>query len=313
MRTADLHCDLLSYLLEPGRSPENPESRASIGQMKHGQVALQVLAAFTITGPESAQLGERQVEIYRQLSSQYAATPETFRVVLAIENASSFCEETEPLAQALERLERWQNEAGPIAYISLTWNDENRFGGGNESTAGLKPDGETLLQWMSGKGIAIDLSHTSDLLAEEIFNTIDRHRIKIGVIASHSNFRAIVDHPRNLPDPIALEIIQRKGLIGLNFVRAFLGSEPDAFLRHIEHAQKLGGMNSLCFGADFFYDGDSPPELDYLKPFYLNHFDNSSCYPRLLELLHGKLSKHQMEKLFHQNIFRFLNAYTARD
>lgn len=304
MKAADLHCDLLSYLLEPGRSAENPESRASIGQMKQGGVSLQVLAAFTITAPGSSKLGERQAEIFRGLSVRYA---KEVKLALAIENASSFCEEAEPLAQALERLERWQKEAGPIAYISLTWNSENRFGGGNESEAGLKPDGETLLQWMNGKGIAIDLSHTSDLLAEEILGAIDRRSLKIGVIASHSNFRAIVDHPRNLPDPIALEIIRRKGLIGLNFVRPFLGSEPDTFPRHIEHAQKLGGMNSLCFGADFFYDGDSPPELDYLKPFYLSHFDNSSCYPRLLELLHGKLSKHQMEKLFHQNIFRFLN------
>ncbi len=304
MKSADLHCDLLSYLINPGRNAEDPESRASIGQMKQGGVSLQVLANFAITAPGSSKLGERQVEIFKQLISRYG---KQIQLALAIENGSSFCEEAEPLAQALERLERWQNEAGPIAYISLTWNGENRFGGGNESDIGLKPDGETLLQWMNGKGIAIDLSHTSDLLAEEILNTIDRSAFQIGVIASHSNFRAIADHPRNLPDSIAQEIFRRKGLVGLNFVRPFLGPDPAAFLRHIEHAQKLGGMNSLCFGADFFYDGDSPPELNYLKPFYLNHFDNSSCYPRLLELLHGKLSNHQMKKLFYQNVFRFLN------
>ena len=56
----------------------------------------------------------------------------------AIENASGFCEEQEPLEDGLRRFERLVAEAGPLAYVSLTWNDENRFGGGNKASAGLK-------------------------------------------------------------------------------------------------------------------------------------------------------------------------------
>jgi len=48
----------------------------------------------------------------------------------------------------------------------------------------------------AGKQIPIDLSHTSDLLAEGILNHIDSQKLEIPVIASHSNFRAIWNHRR---------------------------------------------------------------------------------------------------------------------
>ena len=62
------------------------------------------------------------------------------------------------------------------------------------------------------------LSHTSDALAHDIFNHIDKHKLAVPVIASHSNFRSVSDHVRNLPDEIANEIVNRNGLIGMNFL-----------------------------------------------------------------------------------------------
>ena len=242
----------------------------------------------------------------RAMNMLYEGLKEKIRPVLAIENASVFCEETEPLQKGLDRLDRWMQEAGLILYISLTWNDENRFGGGNASKTGLKPDGKVLLEWMEGKGISIDFSHTSDALAHDLLNTIDAKNYRISPVASHSNFRKVADVPRNLTDEIAKEIFQRNGLIGINFLRPFLGGKgPEDFLRQIEHADRLNGLGSLCFGADFFNDSDVP-ELRRLKPFYYPHFDNASCYPRLIELLRTQLPEHQIEKIASGNIFRFI-------
>ncbi|HSX26818.1 MAG TPA: membrane dipeptidase [Chlamydiales bacterium] len=308
MKIADFHCDLLSYLAgDPTRTVENPESRASVGQMRKGGIVLQTLAVFTETKAESTKLGEAQLKAFESLKKRAVFQKEIYPL-LAVENASGFCEEFEPLEKGLKRLERWLDAAGSIGYISFTWNQENRFGGGNASDTGIKADGERLLEWMEGKKIAIDLSHTSDALAHDILNTIDEKGLTIIPVASHSNFRSIVDHPRNLPDEIAQEIFKRKGVVGLNFVRPFLGTEPEDFLRQIEHAEKLGGLNHLCFGADFFYDGDSPPELDYLKPFFLERFDDASCYPRLIELLRTKLTHPQMEKISHLNLLKLLKS-----
>jgi len=50
--------------------------------------------------------------------------------VLPIENASSFCEEAEPLQEGHERLKHIATSVRKTLYISLTWGMENRFGGG---------------------------------------------------------------------------------------------------------------------------------------------------------------------------------------
>lgn len=305
MQVADFHCDLLSYLAEgDDRTAYDAASHASIPQMQAGQVALQTLAVYTKTTPDSVRQGTKQAEIFFQIEKKY---PEfkTIKPVMAIENASSFCEEQEPLDKGFERLQSWLKRAGKIAYISLTWNGENRFGGGNATQVGLKPDGKELLRLMEGKNIAIDLSHTSDRLAEELLEFTEG--LEIPVIASHSNFRTVSFHPRNLPDIIAKEIGARKGLIGLNFVRVFLGNQgPEAFLKQAEHADKLGLLNHLCFGADFFPDHDMPPELSYMKPFFLEGFENSSCYPRVIDLFLKYLPRDILARIACHNLAKFL-------
>ncbi len=74
----------------------------------------------------------------------------------------------------------------------MTHHGENRFGGGNSTGIGLKKDGEALLEYISEKKIAIDLSHTSDALAGDILNYIVKNKLGLSVLASHSNFRGCV-------------------------------------------------------------------------------------------------------------------------
>jgi len=48
-----------------------------------------------------------------------------------------------------------------------------------------------------------------------------------------------------LPDELTKELIKRGAVIGLNFVRHFIGDNPEDFLEHIEHAFKLGAEDAL--------------------------------------------------------------------
>jgi membrane dipeptidase len=319
----DLHNDLLSYLSEkPGRSPEDPTSRSSYPQMKQGNVKLQVLAIFSITGHQSVTKGQAQVSQYLNLlqnhptlftSSTWNANSPQIQLLPAIENASSFASESEPLSESIRRLEGYIAQIGPPLYISLTWDNENRFGGGNISTAGLKEDGKHLLEWMDGKKIAIDLSHTSDKLADDILNFTEQRGFNIPVIASHSNFRAISNYPRNLPDEIAKEIIRRKGLIGLNFFAPFVHpTDPSAIVRHVEYALSLGAEDALCFGADFFHDGDFSiiREKYQRETAFYPELGNSSVYPSVLELFADKLKLKQelLSKIACQNALEFLGS-----
>jgi membrane dipeptidase len=322
----DLHCDLLSYLQgNPEHTPYDLAVRCSISQLHAGPVRLQTLAVFAETGTGSVQKGIEQVKIYQNLPEDY---PEDFisfydlkegeffysnkvATLLAFEGASTFCEEDEPLEQGLARLTGFIEQAGRPLYISLTWNMENRFGGGAHTTVGLKEDGKRLLNFLHQKKIALDLSHASDILAHDILNYLSKNQLDIPVMASHSNCRAVTDIPRNLPDELIREILSRRGLIGLNFYRPFVGSHAEeGFIKHLTHLWELGGQEQTAFGADFFYEEDLPIAYRHDQEMFFSDYGDSSCYNRLLDLLSLRLEADQriLKGLAYRNFFTFLQT-----
>lgn len=319
---ADLHCDLLMYLGGgEGRTPFDAESRCSVPQLNSGLTKLQTMAAFVKTGNQSVQQGMAQVNIFKYLPKRY---PQSFfhfnhqsdkiqkdkiGILLALEGASTVCYEDEPLSHGFERIKFITEHVALPLYMSLTWNMENRFGGGTHTPqVGLKVDGKHLLEFLHKKKIAIDLSHASDSLAYDIFNHIDKRRLEIPLIASHSNSRMVTNVPRNLPDDIAKEIIKRRGIIGVNLYRPFIGPCAEEYiLKHFSHWFDLGAKNQVCFGADFFYETEVLPTVDKKNSFF-PQFGNASCYGSILELLHRelKLSTHEIAGLAYKNFFSYL-------
>lgn len=327
---ADLHCDLLEYLeSDPAHTVVDAAVRCSIPQLKAGGVFLQTLAIYTGDGDSIAR-GMGQAAIFSTLESKYpdhflriqniadidrARSEGKTGIIAAIENASGFALEDEPLSNVFKRLEEMIALAAPIFYISFTHFPENRFCGGNATPGvGLKADGQGLLRYLSGKRIAIDMSHTSDDSAHDILDFVTQHSLDIPVIASHSNFRSVTPNARNLPDDVAREIIKRRGLIGLNFVSKFIGSDDTQyFLRQIEYALKMGASKSLCFGADFFHTAAGvralglPPEYQ----FFHQGFDSSACYPKLIDMLEkGCFGSDIIRDITSQNAVRFLQTHT---
>ena len=124
-------------------------------------------------------------------------------------------------------------------------------------------------------------------------------------MASHSNYRPVFDHPRNLPDDIAKEIIHRNGLIGLNFVRAFVNPEKvEALEEHVAHGLSLGGENAISYGADYFFTNDMPDKSRI--PFYFQAHENAGRYPKLNEDFEKKCGSEQMKKISSQNALAFI-------
>lgn len=327
----DLHCDLLLYLAGGvARTPFDPEVRCSIPQMRSGGVKTQVMAVFSETSSISSSEGRKQMDIFRMLPERY---PESFRflkrpeqvddfaddrpisIILAIENASCICGEGDDLRASLEAFTALQKKIGKALYISLTWNGENRFGGGAFTKIGLKEDGKKVVDYLGDRGIALDLSHASDYLAFDLLTYIDKEKLPLAVIASHSNMRAVANYPRNLPDDLAKEIIARKGVIGINFIRYLLGREsPHSIARHIGHLLSLGGGASVCFGADFFYNGDVA--MAHRKPveeLFFPEFDNAGGYPAVVKLVKEQLElmEGSLDNLCYKNaatLLKFLRS-----
>lgn len=297
MDVIDLHCDLLAYLaMSSYRTPNDPVVRCSLPQLKQGSVKTQVLALGSETVVYSIPFGLRQLEVFLELEKNH---PEQ-HLLPAFENASTFALEIEPLDDVFKRLEFYYSKITPL-YIGITWNGENRFGGGCGSKAGLKPDGVELLKFLSGRGTAIDFAHTSDPLAHDLLDTIDKHSLKLPVMASHSNFRAKRSHIRNLPDEIARELIHRKGLIGLVFYNKFLGDLTD-LLPMIEYGLSLGAEDSLAFGADYFCTEDLVGTIIPGGGF-APELSDASKYPSILDSL--DLPADQLEKIAHKNARAF--------
>lgn len=308
----DLHCDLLSFLAEdPSHTIYDKKSNASYPDMQKGGVGLQVLAIFTQTSPESFTEGKKQIQKLEELLEKGSFTlfshplsTTTPQVIPAFENGSGFCSESMHLEEGFAYLESVIDRFSKIFYISLTWDGENRFGGGNSTKIGLKSDGKELLHWMDGKKIALDFSHTSDFLADDLLNYIEKKSLKIPILASHSNLRSVNAKERNLPDFVVKEIVRKQGLIGLNFFAPFLGKDPSALEQHIQGFLDLGAEDALCFGADFF------PTLlsSYVQTKYQTdicffpELANSSCYPYALSFVPRPL----IHKISSQNALLFI-------
>jgi microsomal dipeptidase-like Zn-dependent dipeptidase len=318
----DLHCDLLAHMLNtPNPDPFKKEGiGCSFPTLAEGNVKLQVMAIFTATNKGSSALAIRQSEIFASFLAKYPndcnlvhdvntlskiATSTKLGMIAAIENASGFCEEDESLEIGLERLEQIIRNVTRILYIGFTHHAENRFGGGNNSEAGLKEDGEKLLQYLNGKKIAVDFSHASDALAQDMLDYISKHNLDVPILASHSNYRKVFNHVRNLPDNLAKEIIQRGGIIGVNFLRAFVNNEDSNVLyEHMNHGIKLGGFNSICFGADYFSTANHPDRSRI--PFYFKEHGDASCYPSIIENIAHQVSSDAIAGISHKNVMNYL-------
>lgn len=319
----DTHCDLLVYLTDVPKPDINkvPDIGCALPALAEGNVKLQVMAIYTATEIGSTRYAALQSSMFKQLAAtencltavtdvaglhQALQSNNGTGMIAAIENSSGFCEESEPLEDGFKRLEKIIEECGRLLYISFTHHSANRFGGGNSTKQGITQDGRMLLDYLHGRSIAVDLSHTSDALAHDILTHIDTEKLAIPVIASHSNFRPIWAHNRNLPDELTQEIINRKGLIGINFLRAFLhNDDPEALLRHISYGLAQGAQDCLCFGADYFYTRDNP-DLSRIPFYFKEHEQAGTSYTYILNRLQEQLPPEQLQKLAYANVQSFI-------
>lgn len=315
----DTHCDLLIYLTRTNSNINNTQDiGCAVPYLTQGNVKLQTMAIFAPTEPNSHKLGLQQSEIFKKLALQdnplYAFKKEHLQnlsdnqnvgMLASVESGSAFCDESMPLKQGFENLQTIINNVGKLFYISFTHNLENRFGGGNFSSTGLKNDGKALIDYLDNKNIAIDFSHTSDALAHDILNYTAQQNINVPIIASHSNYRPILDHPRNLPDELAQEIIKEQGLIGVNFVRAFVNNNnPEGLIEHIAYGIELGAENAICYGADYYFHKSHPDQSRI--PFYFKEHENASSYPQINAVLEKQFGDDICNKISNKNVANFL-------
>ncbi|MFA5713457.1 MAG: dipeptidase [Bacteroidales bacterium] len=175
-----------------------------------------------------------------------------------------------------------------IRYITLSHNENNEICDSSGTTVkrwgGVSKFGIKVIKEMERLSILTDVSHISDLAFWDVIKYSTRP-----VIASHSNCRALANHPRNLTDDMIKAIAKTGGVVQVNFYPPFLESSysekyhsiskkfsddrvaaakeiskiaPPSYkvaVDHIDHIVDLVGVNHVGIGSDF--DGiDVTPE-----------------------------------------------------
>lgn len=180
--------------------------------------------------------------------------------------------------------------------LTLTWNHRNDLAAGQgegSSGGGLSLFGQAVVKEMNRLGMLVDVSH----LNEEGFWDVLRLS-EAPVLASHSNAKALCDHPRNLTDEQIIRLADGGGVIGVNFCTHFLAKERQATIHdvveQIEYLVNVGGVDCVGLGSDF--DG-----IDR-TPLGLDHYGKTS---ELADILRERgYTKGDIEKIMGGNLLR---------
>lgn len=318
MNLFDLHCDTLYECCEAGKQlRENDLHINRAAAARYGHYA-QFFALFCGSRAPSGALAkgrdclldtppdERFTRMLRTAEQQFADNADwlTFcrsaaeleraraagkaAAFLSIEGAELLPDRPDALALAYE--------AG-VRLITLTWNYRSRFGCSAvlDQSEGLTEAGRELVRGCAARGIIIDVSHLSEQGFWDVCDTTDA-----AFVASHSDSRAMRDHARNLTDRQFIEIVRRKGLVGMNLYTPFLVRQSDSRLEdaldHIEHFLGLYGETVLALGCDLDGCEQLPAGIDGLGDLY-----------RLADLMLAKgYQESTVSALFYDNAFAFI-------
>jgi len=118
-------------------------------------------------------------------------------------------------------------------YMTLTHNQTTEWADSatdDPKYGGLSPFGVTVVHEMNRIGMLVDLSHVAPTTMKAAIAAS-----RAPVIFSHSSARALVDHPRNVPDDVLALLPVNGGVVMVNFVPGFIsqavwqwGAEKDA-------------------------------------------------------------------------------------
>ena len=148
----------------------------------------------------------------------------------------------------------------------LTYNTQNLLGSGSTERidGGITDYGVDIVKAMNEVGMLVDVSHSGDR------TTLDAIELSPKPIAiTHSNCRALNNHPRLKTDEAIRKLAAKGGVMGITGVRMFVkDKEPttiEDIVDHIDHVVKLVGIEHVGIGSDSDLLGYDKMPADQLK------------------------------------------------
>ncbi|MBP1889650.1 membrane dipeptidase [Clostridium moniliforme] len=306
MKYIDLHCDTAYRMINENLHLDKSICKVNIENLKKGG-ALGQIFAFFLDLEEVEDPFNGFMDMYNNFILETERNKDSIKIVRNIEELKE-CEREEKLAAILsieegevlkgnlENIKRVYDLG--IRIITLTWNYENSLGYPNYNfkykDKGLKEKGIEMVKEMEKVGIIPDASHLSDGGFYDLVKIC-----KKPFIATHSNSREIMNHPRNLTDDMIKLLSNKGGVMGLNFCSSFVGENEvtsiSDLVKHAKHIRNIGGIDVLALGSDF--DGiENEVEIK----------DTSEMNKLYYALNKEGFSEEDIEKIFYKNIIRVL-------
>lgn len=216
----DLESDTSRLTPPPGSFP----LMTDVPRLRAGMVGGQfwsVWVPVSVKGPEAVQMTLEQIDLVKRMAARYPSDLEmayTAADVRRIHKAGRIAsligiEGGHQINDSLAVLR--QMYALGARYMTLTHSSNTDWAdSATDAPAhhGLTPFGASVVREMNRLGMMVDLSHVSP---ETMRAALAVSRAP--VIFSHSSARALVDHPRNVPDDVLQLVAANGGVVMVNF------------------------------------------------------------------------------------------------
>jgi membrane dipeptidase len=356
----DSHNDLPSEILERAGgsldvidvSKPQPQLQTDIPRMRAGMMGAQFWSAYvendSIRTGASLRVALRQIDMARRLTDRYPADFEralTAADIERIEKGGKIAsligvEGGHAIENSLSAL-RMLYELG-VRYMTLTHNTTLDWADAALDYPrhhGMTQFGDSVVLEMNRLGMFADISHVSADVMRDVLRVA-----KAPVMFSHSSARALVDHPRNVPDDVLRMLPKNGGVVMVNFCPCFTApgidkwGERAASVASALRAQGLGRTELNQRMADWEKQnpapkvtvGDIANHIDHIKEVAgIDHIgigsdfdgisgdhpvglDDVSTYPVLFaELLKRGYSEDDLRKIAGLNILRAMKQVEA--
>ncbi len=208
---------------------DGPNLMTDIPRLRSGRVGGQFWSAWipvTITGPAAVQTTVEQIDVIKGLAARYPTVFEmayTAADVRRIHKAGRVAsligiEGGHQINDSLSVLREYYDLGA--RYMTLTHTSNTAWADSatdNPVHDGLTPFGREVVREMNRLGMLVDLSHVSPQTMRAALQVT-----AAPVIYSHSSARALVDHPRDVPDDVLKMVAQNHGVVMVNFAPPYV-------------------------------------------------------------------------------------------
>ena len=231
-----------------------PSLMTDIPRLRAGHVGAQfwsVWVSVQLKGPEAVQTTLEQIDLVKEMAHRYPKDLEMAyqaadirRIHKAGRIASLIgIEGGHQINNSMSVLR--QMYALGARYMTLTHTSNTEWADSATDTPahhGLTPFGREIVREMNRLGMLVDLSHVSpDTMRAALATSV------APVIFSHSSARALVDHPRDVPDDILKLVTQNGGIVMVNFAPLYVSQARNVWFA--EYAAALARFSTPPYGG----------------------------------------------------------------